>query len=159
MRYQKLTKEYDRVLANLIRHSLKTHSLDIPGTVYFDEGLDHLSDYYSSEPDKRYYAILLNDEGVLIGGIGLAEFDASSHCAELQKLYLSDDVKGQGLGYRLIEYIEQKAGELDYERMYLETHTNLQAAIHIYEKSGYHRIEQPDTVVHSAMDRFYMKNL
>lgn len=43
--------------------------------------------------------------------------------------------------------------------MYLETHTNLQAAIHVYEKCGYRNIPKPDFVVHSAMNRFYLKNL
>ena len=31
--------------------------------------------------------------------------------------------------------------------------------IYLYEKCGYHLIEQPAEVVHSAMDRFYLKKL
>ena len=46
-----------------------------------------------------------------------------------------------------------------YSRMYLETHENLQAAIHIYERSGYRLIDKPDCVVHSAMTHFYLKEL
>ncbi len=156
MEYKPLTPQYDADLAGLIRSSLKAHQLDIPGTVYFDEGLDHLSGYYV-DPGRAYYVLV--DEDVLIGGIGLAEFNGFDKCCELQKLYLSDEAKGQGLGYKMIKYIEDKARELGYEQMYLETHTNLEAAIHIYEKMGYSLIGRPKCVVHSTMNRFYLKSL
>ena len=156
MEYKPLTPQYDADLAGLIRSSLKAHRLDIPGTVYFDEGLDHLSGYYD-DPGRAYYVLV--DEDVLIGGIGLAEFNGFDKCCELQKLYLSDEAKGQGLGYKMIKYIEDKARELGYEQMYLETHTNLEAAIHIYKKMGYSLIGRPKCVVHSTMNRFYLKSL
>ena len=156
MEYKPLTPQYDADLAGLIRSSLKAHQLDIPGTVYFDEGLDHLSGYYDN-PGRAYYVLI--NEDVLIGGIGLAEFNGFDKCCELQKLYLSDEAKGQGLGYKMIKYIEDKARELGYEQMYLETHTNLEAAIHIYKKMGYSLIGRPKCVVHSTMNRFYLKSL
>ena len=159
MKLQKLTPEYDAALAALIRHNLKAHRLDIPGTVYFDEGLDHLSDYYSAAPDRRAYYILVEDDGALAGGIGLAEFPLFENCAELQKLYLSDAVKEHGFGYKLIEKIEEAARELGYSQIYLETHINLRAALHIYEKSGYVAIDKPEAVVHATMNRFYIKAL
>ena len=72
MEFRELTAEYDAALAALIRYNLKKHGLDIPGTVYFDEGLDHLSDFYAEKPDQRYYFILLDDGGKLVGGMGFA---------------------------------------------------------------------------------------
>lgn len=68
-------------------------------------------------------------------------------------------MKGRGLGYQLIDKVEQEARALGYKRMYLETHTNLKVAIHTYEKSEYKEIDRPDCVVHSTMNRFYMKEL
>ena len=159
LKFHTLDAAHDAALAELIRYNLKKHHLDIPGTVYFDAGLDHLSEYYSAEPERRAYYVLLDDDGTLVGGIGLAEFPLFEGCAELQKLYLSDDVKGRGLGYRLIERVEAAARERGYGRMYLETHTNLQAAIHIYEKAGYAEIDKPEAVVHATMNRFYIKDL
>ena len=159
MRHTLLTKEYDKALGDLIRYNLKAHGLDIPGTVYFDDGLYVLSTFYSEKPDKRCYFVLLDDDDRLLGGIGLAECDFFENCAELQKLYLDDSVKGQGLGYKLISMIEEKAKELGYERMYLETHSNLKVALHTYERSGYVLIDRPETVMHSSMNRFYLKEL
>ena len=59
----------------------------------------------------------------------------------------------------MIRFIEERARALGYRQMYLETHTNLQAAIHEYERSGYRQIPRPAAVVHTTMDRFYIKEL
>ena len=149
-----LSAAYDAAIACLIRDNLKAHGLDIPGTAYYDEALDSLSAFYQ-RPGRAYYVLLEN--GRAMGGIGLAEF--RDDCCELQKLYLADAVKGQGLGYEMIRFIEDRARELGYGRIYLETHTNLQAAIHIYERSGYRQIPRPEGVVHGTMNRFYIKSL
>ena len=157
MKINELTPGYDLALADLIRFNLKKHHLDIPGTVYFDGNLNHLSAFYLADPAKRYYYVVTDDSDKLIGGIGLAEF--FEDCCELQKLYLADGVKGAGLSYKLISLIEDKAKELGYKRMYLETHDNLAAAIHVYEKCGYKEIEKPAGVVHATMNRFFIKEL
>ena len=158
MHYRLIEPKDDRILAEIIRDNLKAHKLDIPGTVYFDDNLNHLSDYYLASP-KRAYFIVLDDDNNIIGGIGLAELDFMDDTAELQKLYLTDAAKGHGLSYKLIELVEDTAINKGYKRMYLETHTNLKTAIHVYEKCGYKLIERPKEVVHSSMNRFYLKEL
>ena len=159
MKISDLKPEYDTALADLIRINLKKHHLDIPGTVYFDDNLNHLSDYYLEDPTERHYYVVIDDSGKLVGGIGLARFEFFEGCCELQKLYLTDEVKGEGLSYKLIALIEEKAKELGYERMYLETHDNLTAALHVYEKCGYKEIEKPTGVVHATMNRFFIKEI
>lgn len=154
--YMPLTKEYDAALADLIRRSLKAHGLDIPGTAYFDPMLGNLSDYYDY-PGREYYVLL--NQGVLIGGIGFSEFEGFPSCCELQKLYLDDSAQGHAHGYDMIRFIEERARESGYKKIYLETHTNLEAAIHVYEKVGYKEIDRPESVVHSTMNRFYLKDL
>ncbi len=158
MEYREITKNDDAAIAAIIRSNLKARGLDIPGTAYFDDHLDHLSDYYLVDSDKRFYLIATENDEV-IGGVGLAAFPHFPDCAELQKLYLTDRVKGRGLGYELMEKIEDKARELGYKRMYLETHTNLDIAIHLYEKCSYQSISQPDFVVHSTMNSFFTQEL
>ncbi|MCR5719025.1 MAG: GNAT family N-acetyltransferase [Lachnospiraceae bacterium] len=158
MEFRGIKREDDEVLAHIIRSNLKAYGLDMPGTAYYDDNLNHLSDYYLKDKDKRFYYVVLEDEKV-IGGIGLDEINLFDNCAELQKLYLTDSAKGRGIGYRLIEKIEDKARSLGYTQMYLETHTNLEAAIHIYEKTGYTEIPKPSLAVHSAMNKFFIKKL
>ena len=157
LKYREMTAADNVVVSNLIRNNLKKHNLDIPGTVYFDEGLDHLSEYYGTA-ERRYY-VIEDVHGEVIGGIGFAKLDFMEETAELQKLYLDDSAKGFRLGYELISLVEDKMKEAGYKYSYLETHDNLQAAIHIYQKSGYTEIEKPKEVVHSAMNRFFKKSL
>lgn len=156
----RIIEDRDNVnLAQIIRDNLKSHNLDIPGTVYFDESVNHLSDYYLANPDKRTYYVALDDNNTVIGGIGLDELAFMPDTAELQKLYITDKAKGSGLSYNLIELIENTAKDMGYRHMYLETHDNLATAIHVYEKCGYKEIERPSAVVHSSMNRFYLKEL
>ena len=54
---------------------------------------------------------------------------------------------------------EEYADILGYKKLYLETHTNLQTAISFYERLGFYRIETPGMVLHSTMNRFYMKDI
>ncbi|MDO4649951.1 MAG: GNAT family N-acetyltransferase [Eubacteriales bacterium] len=157
MNYRMITPRDNATIAKIVRDNLKAYHLDVPGTVYYDESLDHLSDFYLADPKRRAYYIVIDEqeENKVIGGIGFAEFDGKENCAELQKLYLANRAKGRGLGYELIRLVEQKVRELGYQTLYLETHTNLEPAIHIYEKYGFTKIERPGGVVHGTMNRFY----
>ena len=156
--YREICGADDAQLAGIIRKNLKTYKLDIPGTAFFDSNLDRLSEFYLSDRSKRYYCVAV-EEGEVIGGIGLADPGLFEDTAELQKLYLKDEVKGRGLSYELVRLIEAKARELGYRHMYLETHSNLEIAIHLYEKCGYREIDRPESVVHTTMDRFFFKDL
>jgi len=157
IKWREMTEADNAAVAALVRDNLKQFNLDLPGTVYFDEGLDHLSDYYGN--DERKYFVIEGDNGEVIGGIGYDKFEPMQDTAELQKLYLIDAAKGSGLGYELLDFIEDKMREAGYKVSYLETHDNLQAAIHIYKKKGYKEIERPKEVVHSTMNRFFIKEL
>ena len=159
MTYRLLSPAYDTAVAELVRSNLKSHQLDIAGTVYCDDNLYHLSEFYNAMPDKRIYYVLTDESDNVLGGVGLAEFAGIEDCAELQKLYLNDSVKGRGLSYDLMNKVESVARDLGYKRMYLETHENLKAAIHLYEKCGYKEIKRPKAVVHSTMNRFFLKEL
>ena len=156
MNFELILPEHNADLAGLIRCILKAHSLDVPGTAYFDEPLDHLSDYYA-EPGRAYYVLVEGRN--LIGGIGLSELPDLQKCCEMQKLYLDEKYRGQGMGRKMVNHIEHAALQMGYQRMYLETHTNLEAAVHLYEKCGFHQIPKPDFVIHSTMNRFYLKEL
>ncbi len=154
-----IEQDDDTGLAELIRRNLKAYRLDIPGTVYYDENLYHLSDYYNALPDKRVYYVLTDEDRRIAGGVGIAEFPDIEDCAELQKLYLDDSVKGLGLGYELMRKAEEAAASMGYGRIYLETHDNLDIAIHLYERCGYAEIDKPSFVNHGAMNRFFVREI
>ena len=45
-RFRKISEEDNNVIASIIRNNLEQFHLDIPGTAYYDEGLDRLSECY-----------------------------------------------------------------------------------------------------------------
>lgn len=159
LKYRKIEAEDDEIIARIIRTNLENLHLDIPGTAYFDKQLDHLSAYYNADTEKRVYFVALDEDKHVIGGVGVARFDALPDCAEIQKLYLDDSTKGKGYGKELMKIAEAWAKKAGYERLYLETHSNLKVAMSLYEKLGFRRIEKPETVVHGTMDHFYLKEI
>ena len=159
LNYKKIEAADDKRIAEIIRANLEKLHLNIPGTAYFDPELDHLSAYYNSDPSRRAYFVALDDNGQVIGGVGIAEFDGIEKCAELQKLYLDDSVKGKGYGKELMRIAEDQARAAGYENLYLETHTNLSVALKLYEKMGFHQIEKPCSTQHATMNCFYLKKL
>ena len=154
-----IRKSDDKLLAPIIRKNLEAYRLNIPGTAYFDPELDHLSQFYGSEPDSRAYFVLTDEAGKVLGGAGFAEFPGLPDCAELQKLYLTDAAKGNGLGRGLVETVELYAECMGYKRLYLETHSSMKQAAALYQKMGFTLIAKPEGVVHATMDRFYIKEL
>lgn len=80
----------------------------------------------------------------VVGGGGLQDF---SHImpglCELKRLYLRPSARGLGLGRRLVEAILVFAKE-HYQGMYLETIQEMQGAIQLYNRLGFHFIERPN---------------
>ena len=159
LNYRKIENGDNKRISEIIRTNLENLRLNIPGTAYFDPELDNLSAYYNEKPSKRAYFVALSSENQVIGGVGIAEFDGLENGAELQKLYLDDSAKGKGCGKELLQIAEDWARAAGYQSLYLETHTNLSAALILYEKMGYRQIAQPYPTQHSTMNRFYLKKL
>lgn len=159
LKYRKIEPADDKQIAKIIRTNLENLHLDIPGTAYFDPQLDHLSGYYNTKTKRRAYLVAIDEDDQVVGGVGIAEFEGFPNCAEIQKLYLDDSTKGKGYGKALMELAEHWAKEMGYQQLYLETHSNLKAAIKLYEKLGFQQIVRPDTVLHGTMDHFYLKKL
>lgn len=150
----------NQTIKQILQTDLKAAHLDIPGTAYFDSNLDTLSQFYDAN-DRRTYYVVEDDNGQVVGGAGCAEFDLDKGIAELQKLYLAQSARGHRLSYKLIELVEDFAKKAGYKQLYLETHHNLKAAIHIYPKAGFTRLTGPieDSQHSGAMDGFYIKSL
>ena len=65
--FRKIRETDNEALCELIKRSLEKADLAIPGTVYFDEIINHLSDAYGSS-NAEYY-VLTGGVNNVIGGI------------------------------------------------------------------------------------------
>lgn len=125
----------NKALATIIRNSLEEFKANKPGTVYFDETTDHLSDVFNADGSIYFVSEL---EGKIVGGGGIyptANLDEGT--CELVKLYLSANARGKGIGKLLMEKCIDAAKEMGYRKIYLETMPELTVAIPMYEKFGF----------------------
>lgn len=154
---REMRKEDNAKVKEIIQDSLKSLGLAIPGTAYFDPQLNNLYEYYHHLNHAKYWVVEL--EGEVVGGIGIAPFTEQDQVCELQKLYLRSNVQGLGIGKQLMETALSFASK-HYAQCYLETKHELKAACKLYEKFGFTLLREPlPGSEHSAMDAWYIKDL
>ncbi len=125
----------DKALATIIRDTLTEFKANKPGTVYFDETTDHLSEVFKTA-GSIYFVAELNGE--ILGGSGIyPTANLPQGTCELVKLYLSSKARGKGLGKTLLQKCITAAKEMSYKKIYLETMPELTIAIPMYEKLGF----------------------
>jgi GNAT superfamily N-acetyltransferase len=72
-------------------------------------------------------------------GCGALKFHPGAP-AELKRMWVSPDVRGTGLGRRLLEDLERLAREDGVEVLHLETNGSLHAAIQLYRSAGFEEV-------------------
>lgn len=128
-------------LARIIRSTLEEFGANHPGTVYYDESTDHLYELFQA-PGSAYFLAELDGEPAGGGGIFPTE-GLPAGCCELVKMYLRPDARGIGLGRMLIESCLEKARELGYRQVYLETMPELRQALYLYAHFGFRHLQAP----------------
>jgi GNAT superfamily N-acetyltransferase len=61
---------------------------------------------------------------------------------EIKRMWVSPEVRGLGVGRRLLESLERCASERRLRLVRLDTHSSLVAALQLYRSSGYREIPQ-----------------
>ena len=128
-------------LANIIRSTLKEYGANHPGTVYYDESTDHLSDIFLAARSAYYVAEI---DGEVLGGAGIFPTEGlPNDTCELVKMYLHKSVRGKGLGKMLMLKCLQTATDNGFAKVYLETMPELVDAIPMYKKVGFQSLPAP----------------
>lgn len=131
----------NKALADIIRNTLLEFNAAKPGTVYYDESTDHLSDLFQKKNSVYYVALI---DGKLVGGAGLyPTAGLPDDTVELVKMYLLPEARGLGLGKKLILKSLDTASSLGYSRVYLETMAELSAAVQTYLHLGFRSLPEP----------------
>lgn len=128
-------------IAELVRNSFRENKIDhLEGVSMHDPELDCLSDVYE-RPGSGYWVAEAN--GKIVGGGGLAPLPGEHGVCELQKLYFVRDVKGMGLGRRMIAFVLEHARQQGYQACYLETLDELKDAVGLYKAFGFTHLSGP----------------
>lgn len=137
-------------LAALILSVLREFGCIGEGYASADPELMDLYGYYSQtavsgEMDRRYFVIENRLDGTLYGGGGFSPLRGTppeDAICELQKVYFRPELRGMGLGRKLVETCLREAGLFGYQTMYLESVEAMSGAIHLYEKMGFQRLSK-----------------
>jgi GNAT superfamily N-acetyltransferase len=81
-------------------------------------------------------------EGRVEGSIAIDGANAEMKGAHLRWFIVSDILRGQGIGNRLIDTAIGSCRDKGFKRVYLWTFEGLDAARHLYEKLGFELLEQ-----------------
>ena len=84
--------------------------------------------------------VVMRLDGELVGCGGFKP--SSPDVAYLKRMWVSKDVRGHGLGKRLLNALEDRARDLGYRAIQLETHKSLGEAQQLYRSHGYEEVEQ-----------------
>jgi putative acetyltransferase len=138
---RKVKQEDNAALAAMIRAVFDEHAAPQKDTVYSDPTTDDLYTL-SQQAGAVLWVVSLKDEVLGCCGIfhsaGLEE-----DIAELAKFYLSEKIRGKGIGKQLMLQCFQSAKEMSYKKLYLESMPQFSKAISMYEKYGFIKIDKP----------------
>jgi putative acetyltransferase len=148
----------DPALAAIIREVMKSFGADVAGSSFHDAEVDAMCANYS-QPRAAYFVV--EDGGRVLGGGGIGPLaGARADVCELRKMYFLPELRGRGIGARLLQECLAAARERDYRRCYLETRAGMEAAQKLYLRTGFKPTCRPlGATGHTACDRLYLLEL
>jgi len=128
-------------IEQIIKKSLTEFGLPSVGTTFEDKALTMMYETYQSDREV-YFVIEIG--GKVYGGGGIKPLEGSKeNICELQKMYFAPSIRGNGYGKPFFNKCIQAAKGFGYEKCYLESASNLEAAIHVYENNGFQHLNDP----------------
>lgn len=92
--------------------------------------------------DQGGHIVVALDEGKAVGVCALVKSEVEGYDYELSKMGVAPEAHGKGIGYQLGKAIIGKAKALGAKRIYLESNTILEPALHLYRKLGFKEINE-----------------
>lgn len=127
----------------------------------FSIGDAEVDDMYLAYPAPASAFFVLEQDGKILGCGGMGPLvDGEPGVCELRKMYFMAELRGSGLGSRLLEIILDAARQAGYTTCYLETMDNMGKARQLYLKYGFEPIKNPlGNTGHSSCNRFMKMEL
>jgi putative acetyltransferase len=153
-----ITPADDAAMAAIIRTVMPEFGAVGDGFAINDPEVDWMSRAYA-EPGCAYFVV--EREGVVMGGGGVAPLiGGDPDVCELRKMYFLPSLRGAGAGAAMMAKCLYSARKLGYKLCYLETLRGMDAAMRLYERSGFQRIPKPmGATGHGGCNAFYLREL
>ena len=155
---REIEKSDNKQIAFIIKSVLTELNYNIKGTAFYDKETDSMFEAYQTD-NSIYYVALLNDE--IIGGCGINPLkNGETSICELQKMYILPKARGKQIGRQLIDKCLKFATKKGYKQCYLETFPDMYAAINLYRKNSFVKIDKSlGNTCHYSCDVWMTKEL
>jgi putative acetyltransferase len=167
LRYARLSKEFtmrlvreedNAAVAGIIRQVMTEYGAVGAGYSIHDAEVDDMFGAYPSDTSAFY---IIEKQGKILGcgGVGPLSYGDPGTC-ELRKMYFLSELRGTGMGTRLLGQCLESARQLGYRHCYLETLESMTQARHLYHKHGFEPLDTPlGNTGHSSCNMWMAKDL
>lgn len=145
-------------MAAIIRSVMPEFGASGCGFAINDPEVDWMSKAYAA-PRHAYFVI--ERDGDVLGGGGIAPLTGGDgDVCELRKMYFLPEARGLGAGAAMMARCLDAARAAGFRQCYLETLTGMKAAMRLYERSSFVRIDHPmGATGHGGCNTFYLRDL
>lgn len=153
-----LSAEDSPGLEAVIRQVMPEFGASGPGFAIHDP---EVSDMYSAYAQPGHAFFVVRREGRIVGGGGIAPLQGGDGTiCELRKMYFLPELRGLGMGQKVMDRCLQAAREMRYTHCYLETLASMKQARALYLKNGFVPLEGPmGATGHFGCDAWYIRAL
>ncbi len=140
-----IREEDERYIVDILRRNLEPY--DEVGSVLAGtfRRLENFMDLYTAEGTRYFVAKDMGNGGVRIGGAGIGPLHGLSPAegiGEVRDMVLEKTYRGMGIGSRLLKRCIEKAKNLEYTRLYLETTPQMENAQKLFLRNGFRPVTQ-----------------
>ena len=148
----------DAAMARIIRTVMPEFGATGSGFAISDPEVDWMSRAYAA---ARSAYFVVESDSVVIGGGGVAPLvGGDDGTCELRKMYFLPEARGIGAGAAMMERCLESARGFGFSQCYLETLSGMDAAMRLYERTGFRRIGAPlGATGHGGCNTFYLLTL
>jgi putative acetyltransferase len=153
-----LQKDDNPLVADIIRKVMTEFGAVGDNYSIADPEVDAMFEAYAG-PDSAFFVVERDGRVLGCGGMGPLQAGPADVC-ELRKMYFLPELRGSGLGTRLLATILDAARQAGYRRCYLETLGNMRDARRLYLKHGFEPMDSPlGCTGHSGCNAWMIKTL
>jgi ribosomal protein S18 acetylase RimI-like enzyme len=105
---------------------------------YFEAEMEAMPGKYA--PPNGELLLARDFKDAPVSCVGLRPIEPHG-CCEMKRLYVSPELRGFGLGERLVDAVVKEAERIGYREMRLDTLPSMTGAIALYRKFGFEPIE------------------
>jgi putative acetyltransferase len=145
-------------IEQIVRTAMQEFNANPRTTIIGDPALKTMFENFQ-KPRSAYFIAEVNGE--IAGGCGVSPLDGGDEdTCELQRMFLLKQMRRLGIGKSLLELSIATARQFRFDRMYIETLSDMHSAISLYLKNGFERIEHTlGQTGHSGCNLFMIKKL